>query len=435
MAGGLSEGQLRAIVIIERVCSSISMAGCLFTISTFCFSKYFSKSINRLVFYASFGNLITNVATMISRSYIDSPNSAGCQAQAFLIQTFMPADVYWTLAMAINVYLTFYHKYDARALRRIEPIYLLCCYGLPFIPAFVFIFIKNREGIRIYGPAISWCWISNEWDVLRVAAFYALVWVCIVITMTIYIGAGRTIYKVRKQVYVFQSSDLDPISIDEVTTSHQSTDAATLTMESMSGIEPSKLGHNMSPPNYGYGGGSSSETATATTTRPQSIHAATNLSNLSNRSDGSYYYASSPAHRGSNPPRTGGHNNVATRAFRSIRRRNHERDNAAWSYTKCALLFFTAMLITWIPSSANRLYSLTHNKSTSVPLEFMSVLVLPLQGFWNCLVYVTMSWTACKNLFHDMWLAVRSAAISRMDRIRGRKPSTDSQAEIPEQAV
>lgn len=217
-------------------------------------------------------------------------------------------------------------------------------------------------------------------------------------------------------------------------TSHQSTDAATLTMDSMSGIEPTKFGHNISPTSYGYGGGSSSETATATTTRPHSVHIATNLSNMSNRSDGSYY-ASSPPHKGSNPPRTGSHNNVASRAFRSIRRRNHERDNAAWSYTKCALLFFTAMLITWIPSSANRLYSLTHDRSTSVPLEFMSVLVLPLQGFWNCLVYVTISWTACKNLFHDMWLAARATAISRMDRIRGRKSSSDTQAESPEHSV
>ncbi|KAL7965993.1 G-protein coupled receptor [Trichoderma sp. SZMC 28014] len=341
----------------------------------------------------------------------------------------MPADVYWTLAMAVNVYLTFYHKYDARALRKLEPIYLLCCYGLTLVPAFVFLFVKDRGGVRIYGPSVSWCWISNEWDVLRVAAFYAIVWVCMVITFAIYIGAGRTIYKVRKQVYVFQSSDLDPISIDEVTTSHQSSDAATLTMESMPGIEPSKLGHNMSPPSFGYGGGSSSETATATTTRPQSVHA-----NLSNQSDGSYY-ASSPPHRGSNPPRPGGHNNVASRAFRSIRRRNHERDNAAWSYTKCALLFFTAMLVTWIPSSANRLYSLTHHRSTSVVLEFMSVIVLPLQGFWNCLVYVTISWTACKNLFHDMWLAIRSAAISRMNRIRERKSSADNQAESPEHSV
>ncbi|KAL7918000.1 hypothetical protein ACQKWADRAFT_265005 [Trichoderma austrokoningii] len=431
---GLSDAQYRAITIIERTCSSISILGCMFTISTFCFSKYFSKSINRLVFFASFGNLITNIATMISRAYIDSPNSAGCQTQAFLIQSFMPADVYWTLAMAVNVYLTFYHKYDARALRRIEPIYLLCCYGLPFIPALIFLFIKDREGIRVYGPSGSWCWISDEWDVLRAAAFYAIVWVCIILTFAIYIRAGRTIYKVRKQVYVFQSSDLDPISVDEVMTSHQSTDAATLTMESMSGLEPPKLSQNISPQSYA--GGSSSETAT---TRPQSVHVATNQSNLSNQSDGSqstYYYASSPPHRGPNSPRPGGsHGNVATRAFRSIRRRNHERDNAAWSYTKCALLFFTAMLVTWIPSSANRLYSLTHDKSTSVPLEFMSVLVLPLQGFWNCLVYITISWTACKNLFHDMWLAMRSAAISRMKRIRGRKPSLENGEPNPEQPV
>lgn len=61
----------------------------MFTISTFCFSKYFSKSINRLVFYASFGNLVTNIGTMMSRSFIDSPNSAGCQTQAFFIQAYV----------------------------------------------------------------------------------------------------------------------------------------------------------------------------------------------------------------------------------------------------------------------------------------------------------------------------------------------------------
>ncbi|KAM0248847.1 hypothetical protein ACHAQJ_009279 [Trichoderma viride] len=239
---------------------------------------------------------------------------------------------------------------------------------------------------------------------------------------------------VRKQVYVFQSSDLDPISVDEVMTSNPSTDA-TLTLETMSEPDPTKFSHNISRP--GYAGGSSSETATG----PHSVHIATDRSNLSNQSDGTQatYCGSPTPHRGSNPPRPNGSHShsVAARAFRSIRRRNHERDNAAWSYTKCALLFFTAMLVTWIPSSANRLYSLTHNKAISVPLEFMSVFVLPLQGFWNFLVYVTISWTACKNLFHDMWLAVRSAAISRMDRIRGRtnneeNPESPESPESPE---
>lgn len=90
--------------------------------------------------------------------------------------SFLPADVLWTLSMAVNVYLTFYHQFEARDLRKLEPVYLLLCYGIPFVPGFTFLFVKNREGDRIYGPAISWCWISHEWDILRLAAFYAPMW-------------------------------------------------------------------------------------------------------------------------------------------------------------------------------------------------------------------------------------------------------------------
>ncbi|RFU74622.1 g- coupled receptor [Trichoderma arundinaceum] len=415
---GLTEAQFDALVIVERVCSSVSMIASSFIILTFCCSKYFSKSINRLIFYASFGNLLANIGHMMSRDFIHQPTSAGCLTQAFMMQTFIPADVLWTLAMAINVYLTFYHKFEVRDLRKIEPIYLICCYGIPLIPGFTYLFIKDSDGIRIYGPATSWCWIRSEWDILRLATFYAPMWFCILLIFAIYIRAGRTIYKVRKQVYLFQSSDLDPISADDAMTSIPSTDV-TLTMEAMSDRDPSKLSHNASQPSYRAGSGSEAAR------RPSPAHIATNQSNLSNQSDGtqSTYYCASPPHRGSNPQRSNAPQSIAARAFRSIRRRNHERDNAAWSYTKCALLFFTAMLITWIPSSANRLYSLTHNDSISVPLEFMSVFVIPLQGFWNCVVYVVTSWVACKNLFHDMWLAVRSAFITRMDRIRGRTPN------------
>lgn len=89
------------------------------------------------------------------------------------------------------------------------------------------------------------------------------------------------------------------------------------------------------------------------------------------------------------------------------RRRNYELNNAAWSYTKCSILFFTAILITWIPSSANRVFSVIHTKSTSEPLEFMSAFVLPLQGFWNAVIYIVTSWTACKNILVDMRLGRR----------------------------
>lgn len=88
----------------------------------------------------------------------------------------MPADAFWTLAMAVNVYLTFYYKFDAAKLRKMEPIYIALCYGLPFIVAITFIFIRNEKQGRMYGNAVLWCWVSEEWDIFRIATFYGPVW-------------------------------------------------------------------------------------------------------------------------------------------------------------------------------------------------------------------------------------------------------------------
>lgn len=78
--------------------------------------------------------------------------------------------------MSVNVYLTFYHKFDAQKLRKVEPIYFALCYGLPFIVAFVCIFIHDEQKGKMYGNAILWCWVSNTWDIYRIALFYAPVW-------------------------------------------------------------------------------------------------------------------------------------------------------------------------------------------------------------------------------------------------------------------
>lgn len=98
------------------------------------------------------------------------------------------------------------------------------------------------------------------------------------------------------------------------------------------------------------------------------------------------------------PPRTG--NPLRRKAA-------FDANNATWSYTKCAILFFTAMLVTWIPSSSNRLYSILHNNQASLALEFMSAFVLPLQGFWNAIIYMVTSWKACKMLFRDTFCGGR----------------------------
>jgi hypothetical protein len=66
----------------------------------------------------------------------------------------MPADALWTFAMACNVYLTFFYKYNSEQLRRLECKYLIFCYGLPFIPAFVYFFVKTKARGKVYGSAV-----------------------------------------------------------------------------------------------------------------------------------------------------------------------------------------------------------------------------------------------------------------------------------------
>jgi hypothetical protein len=66
----------------------------------------------------------------------------------------MPADALWTFAMACNVYLTFFRKYDATQLRLLEWRSILLCYGIPFIPAFAYFFIRTESRGKVYGPAV-----------------------------------------------------------------------------------------------------------------------------------------------------------------------------------------------------------------------------------------------------------------------------------------
>ena len=85
----LTDSQVEAISAIERACSVLSLGGCVFTIVTFCLSSSFHKPINRLVFYASFGNMLSNVGTLMSRAYMTDLTSFGCQFQSFLIQLYV----------------------------------------------------------------------------------------------------------------------------------------------------------------------------------------------------------------------------------------------------------------------------------------------------------------------------------------------------------
>ena len=76
-----------------------------------------------------------------------------------------------------------------------------------------------------------------------------------------------------------------------------------------------------------------------------------------------------------------------------------EANRAAYSYTFIASLFFVSLLVTWVPSSINRVYSLIHPEAVSVEYAYAAGVVLSLMGFWNSVIYIATSWRACKKLF------------------------------------
>lgn len=65
----------------------------------------------------------------------------------------MQSDPMWSLTMAVNVYLVFFRRYDASQLGKMYWKYALVCYGIPFIPAMVCLFLKTKKKGKIYGDA------------------------------------------------------------------------------------------------------------------------------------------------------------------------------------------------------------------------------------------------------------------------------------------
>lgn len=111
--------------------------------------------------------------------------------------------------------------------------------------------------------------------------------------------------------------------------------------------------------------------------------------------------ASSPVSRPSHLSILGAPNSAAALQHRR-NRAAVEANRAAWGYTKVALLFFVSLLVTWVPSSLNRVYSLANHGKSDIALSYVAGTVLSLMGFWNSVIYVVTTRAACKDVFFSV---------------------------------
>ena len=95
--------------------------------------------------------------------------------------------------MAVNIYVVCFRNYITNQLKSLDHKYFIACYGLSLIPAITYLFINTKERGRIYGGAVVslapsstplasltiaqlWCWVSRDWDFLRIAILYVFMW-------------------------------------------------------------------------------------------------------------------------------------------------------------------------------------------------------------------------------------------------------------------
>ena len=203
--------------------------------------------------------------------------------------------------------------------------------------------------------------------------------VAIILTFFIYIRAGGDIYRKRKLLRNFSSSHDRRPPYQDPTLSTKTMEVTVVSEAAQETIQPNRLPERI-------------VSARPSAEEPNPIYQVTITSDAKARVAYEDENGDEPV-----PPPTRGRGEE-----RAQRKANMDINTAVWNYTKCAILFFTALLVTWIPSSANRVYSVIYPDRMSWPLEYLSATVLPLQGFWNCLIYITTSWTAVRLMFSDL---------------------------------
>ncbi|KAL8934820.1 MAG: hypothetical protein Q9211_005033, partial [Gyalolechia sp. 1 TL-2023] len=306
---------------------------------------------------------------------------------------FFLADALFNLAMAINVYLTLFKKYNAQQLKAIEWRYLLLCYGAPFIVALVYCFVDPPGRGKIYGQAQLWCWISGDWAFLRLVTFYVPAWICIFVSFTLYILAGREIFRKREELRAFRQPSR--VSFEEPFSGFKTTEVC-VTSE-LAGF------HILNPPANCFGAARPSN---------DSPYYKSTISSQGYEQYSTTINSSPPSTAFEPSPRTSHHSTSAYKRYRAAL----EANAAAWRYTKVALLFFVSLCVTWIPSSINRIYDLAHPTDVSYPLNFVSAIVLPLMGFWNGVIYFATTRAVCNALLWDLvdrWAPKKKPSLAR----------------------
>ncbi|KAL0475101.1 hypothetical protein QR685DRAFT_567955 [Neurospora intermedia] len=502
----LTQTQRNTIEHVERIGASLSLLGVFLIFIAYGLFKRVRTVPNTFILFASIANVGASTACFIGYAgIVAGENSALCHTQAFLLEMFMQSDPWWSLAMAINVFLVFFFALNPNAFRDYLWLYCLVCYGLPSVPAIVLL-AHSPATTRYYGNATLWCWIADTWNPLRIYTYYLPIWTCIFLSGLVYLAVGYQVFHQRNQlrnltfsnqgknysgsehielgekhsygisagrdspcptvipmdlsnhpgcygtvttqveVNISDNTDFQPMTPTSPAPSITEVPLATHPPGQNNGIHPWDSNYSSSssssedhivPPAAVYAGSSSPpfgihvHHATNETTHNGVPKSSLNkTTTYISQGDRPYHHSPGYGHTYSSYNRTsnttttgthhvhasssssGGHQSASRfhtlrsslrRPFRKFWAKLHRLDPIKLAYLRTSFVFAISILVTWTPSSINRVHSLLYPKDTSYPLNLASAVVLPLQGVWNAVIFAATTWVVLKEEVDGLW--------------------------------
>ncbi|KAK7429957.1 hypothetical protein QQZ08_003579 [Neonectria magnoliae] len=380
----LSPRQVDILITIERTGAGCSMTAIALTVLSYWLFKKLRTTPNLFLLFASLANAGASTASMMGYDGLErGEGSALCQSQAFIFEWFMQSDPWWSFAMAVNVFLVFFNNASPCTFRKYAWVYCVICFGGPMIPAIVLISIRPKKGL-IFGDAALRNLTGDHWDK----------------------GDGTNPSP--------NSGSANRRSSEEhLTTRPEFYGTAVTEVQITSDFSRPRCTDPTIPPTIHLG---------ASPNRARSWAIPLGSEEL----EGSIGQKPQRFETVCTSDRTPDQQMTVITRLRAVKSNASLKlkrlDPIKMAYLRTSFIFGFAVLITWIPSSINRLYSLTHDDQISFSLSVASGCVLPLQGVWNAIIYFTTSWSTVNEEFKNVkakWFG-RGDASGRVVRLESR---------------
>ncbi|KAM3508063.1 hypothetical protein MY10362_001409 [Beauveria mimosiformis] len=403
-----SAEQIQLLVQLERIGGSISLVAVVCIFIAYALFPKVRNVQNTFIVFASVSNAGASVGSIIAFDGLRSGTTSSlCKAQSFLFEMFMQSDPWWSLAMAINVLLVFYFRATPDSFARWWWVYCLICYGGPFVIAMTLLLAKTGNKTPVYGEATIWCWVDRQWDYIRIYTYYMLIWICIVGSLVCYLLVGYHVFRSRDRLRSLTASTGRDAAVVELTRNDEIDGCyGTVVTE----VQVTSCAGTPQPP-----------PASAQRPHPADIESQLPMQSVFECSPthaplGFVQYFSSvesPSQRDHQARQSPLKRAMASAM--SVCRQFTVADPVKRAYLRTSFLFAVSVLVTWIPSSMNRIHSWIAGQS---PYEFhvATASVLPLQGLWNSIIFFVTSWNVLQR--HRRNTAASAAAAEAIDRLR-----------------